>query len=185
VRTPSAAVDPFLAAGAAPNVIVSWTFTPQAIVDAFEPGTASLDARIAAATRLQKAGFRIGLRFDPIILSRGWPDAYADLIARLAAALDPSLIESAHLGCLRFPPAFKAFAAARFGRGAPFDAEFALGVDGKLHYPRPLRAAAYVAVRRLLAAWDDRLKVRLVMETPSVEADVRRLCASKSLRSQD
>ena len=66
LRTKSDDIAPLLAAGPAPNVVVSWTFTPQSVVEAYEPGTAPLDARIAAAARAQQAGFRVGLRFDPL-----------------------------------------------------------------------------------------------------------------------
>lgn len=173
LRTKSSAVEPLLQLEPLPNVIISWTFSPRSAWERFENGTARPDERISAARVVQRAGFRIGIRFDPIILLDGWRGEYESLIAGLSDALDATLVESAHLGCLRFTPALKAFCEQRFGVSAPFDGEFALGRDGKFRYPRPLRASAYRVIAEILAAWQPALPVSLCTETPGVEADFR------------
>ncbi len=175
LRTKSDEVGPLVSVPPAASVVVSWTFSPRDVVDVLEPGTASLERRIAAAAAVQRHGFRIGLRLDPIVLEGDWRSAYRDLVERLAAALDALLVESAHLGVLRFTPALKAAVETRYGRSAPFSGPFSTGTDGKLRYSRPERTAAYVYMARLLRAWNPRMKIRLCMETPAVEADWRRL----------
>ena len=61
----------------------------------FEGGTAPVAARLVAMRRMAEAGYRIGLTIAPIIAAPGWQEAYAGLIANVAAALagapDPDL----------------------------------------------------------------------------------------------
>jgi spore photoproduct lyase len=172
LRTKSAGVEPLLNADAPPNIIVSWTFSPREIVRRFEAGTASATERIEAARRVQKAGYKIGIRLDPVVLTDGWLSQYKVLVAGLAESLDPALVESVHLGCLRFTPALKAVVQARYGESAPFDGEFVMGPDGKMRYPRPLRATAYSTLKGLLSRWSGDFPVWLCMETPQMMSDV-------------
>jgi len=61
----------------------------------FEGGTARVAQRLRAARQMAQAGYRIGLTIAPIIPAEGWEQAYAGLIADVAAALagapDPEL----------------------------------------------------------------------------------------------
>ncbi len=179
LRTKSADVGALLEAGAASNVVVSWTFSPESLARDFEPGAATAADRIEAARRVQRVGFRVGVRFDPIVLFEGWREEYEALVSMLSAALEASLVESVHLGCIRFTPALKQVVEERFGRTSPFDGEFVASSDGKLRYPRPLRSAAYAEIARMIASWDSGIEVRLCMETPQVEADFTSFAAGR------
>jgi spore photoproduct lyase len=175
LRTKSDEVEPLLAAGPAPNVTIAWTFSPREIAETCERGVPHLDERIAAARRVQDAGFRVGIRLDPIVLDDGWQDAYRCLLTKLSGALNPRMVESVHLGCMRYTPALKAAAVRRFGRGAPFAGEFVQSRDGKFRYPRPARAAAYGGIAKMVHGWAEGIPIRLVMETPEVTQDFKRL----------
>jgi len=172
LRTKSDRVAPLLEAQLPANVVVSWTFSPAGIVERFEPGTATLEGRMEAARRLQRAGVRVGLRLDPLLLVEGWERMYAGLVEQLARRLDAQMVESVHLGCFRFSPELKSAARRRFGAAAPFDAEFVRCRDGKYRYPRPLRLRAYRHLAALFREWDAGMDVRLCMETPRVERDL-------------
>ena len=54
-----------------------------------EPGTATLAERLAAARRVQAAGYRVGFHFDPLIEFDGWEAGYGAAIEAIAAAVDP------------------------------------------------------------------------------------------------
>ncbi|GAA4010338.1 spore photoproduct lyase [Sphingomonas swuensis] len=54
----------------------------------FEAGTDPVEARLAALAAMGRAGYRVGLTIAPIIAAEGWRDAYRDLIAMAARALD-------------------------------------------------------------------------------------------------
>ena len=181
LRTKSDDVDPLIYAasrcrsGRAPrNVIVSWTFTPEDAAREFEPGAADTASRIAAARRVAAAGYRVGVRLDPVIIETGWIHRYERLVDELCAALPPEGIESVHIGCMRFNRALKAKASERsFPR--PLCGEFAEASDGKFRYPRPVRAAAYAAIAAMVREWGSAIPVKLCMETAEVHADFRKL----------
>jgi spore photoproduct lyase len=58
-------------------------------VTAFEGGTAPLDRRIAALTRMAAAGYPVGLTIAPIMPVEGWREHYGALLDDVAAALAP------------------------------------------------------------------------------------------------
>lgn len=171
-RTKSAAVEPLLEVEPPENALVSWTFSPRTVAERFETGAAPWQARIDAAGRVGRARWRVGVRFDPIILVPDWRREYSELVAALFSALDPAQVDSVQMGCLRFTPQLKSIVSERFGASAPFDAEFVVSSDGKLRYPRPVRVAAYAYIRQLLAAAAPEVPVTLCMETASVQAGV-------------
>jgi spore photoproduct lyase len=179
LRTKSADVGPLLAAGSLPNVIVSWTMSPSSIVDKYEQGAATLSGRIRAAERAQGAGFRVGIRFDPIILEGGWRGEYESLVREMAASLDPRRVDSVQMGCMRFMPGLKAATQDSFGRSELYSSEFAVSLDGKYRYPRHVRIAAYVQIARLLRAWSNDLNPTLFMESESVAAGFAAAAAQK------
>jgi len=178
LRTKSDEIDALLAVGGVPpNVIISWTLTPAETARLSESGAPGPEERIGAARQAQRHGYRVGLRLDPIALEGDWCEAYRGLFERISSALDPALVESVHLGCVRYPPALKALVARRFGRTAPFIGEAVVSSDGKFRYPRPLRTAAYAAIARMAADWAPGVPVKLVMETPAVSTDFKYLAA--------
>jgi len=177
LRTKSDCIEALTAAGAIPNVVISFTLTPEEAARRMEEGTAPVAARIDAARRLQRAGFTVGLRLDPIVLTCGWQGSYERLMDRVSRELAASQIESVHLGCMRYPPALKSKAMLHEQPSLPFVGEFVSSGDGKFRYPRPLRLAAYARIAGLVRAWDTRIPVRLVMEPERMSADLRRLLA--------
>ncbi|TRW13999.1 SPL family radical SAM protein [Glacieibacterium frigidum] len=76
----------------------------------FEGGTAPVAARLQALRRMAMAGYPMGLTIAPIIAAEGWREAYAGLIANVAAALDgaPDPDLTVELITHRFSPTSKA-----------------------------------------------------------------------------
>jgi spore photoproduct lyase len=61
-------------------LIVSFSVNPQKIVEKFEKGTACLKDRLEAMRILQKEGYRVRIRIDPMIPAENWEVHYSDLI---------------------------------------------------------------------------------------------------------
>jgi spore photoproduct lyase len=181
LRTKSDDIAPLLAAGPAPNVIVSWTLSPAETAAKYEMGAAPVEARLKAARQAQQSGHRVALRCDPIILEGDWRGAYEGLFSAVSGALDPTRVDSVHLGCIRCTPTTRNIATSRFGSSAPFAGELVQGSAGKLSYPRPLRVAAYLELTRIISRWSRTIPIRLCMETPEVTADLRRLASNGAI----
>jgi len=99
--TKSSNIDNLLTVEPNSQTVVSWSLNAQQMTDEYEPGTASLDERIRAASRCQGHGYRIRFRIDPGILYPDWQAGYADLIHK---ALTATLPENITLGMLRLLP---------------------------------------------------------------------------------
>jgi len=67
LRTKSTQIRPLLKRKAMDNVVAAFSLSPKAIVASEEHGTPSLEKRLDALQRLQTAGWKIGLRFDPLL----------------------------------------------------------------------------------------------------------------------
>lgn len=86
-----------------PNLVFSFTLSPQGIIDRFEKKTPGLSARIAAVKAAQEAGFAVRLCFDPMILTPGWRKMYTDFFDRIRAEVDFSNVRDVSVGSFRIP----------------------------------------------------------------------------------
>ena len=85
--TKFANVGPLVALGHNGRTRMRVSLNPQQFAR-FEGGTAPVAERIEAMRRMADAGYRIGLTIAPIIAAEGWEQAYAELIADVAQALE-------------------------------------------------------------------------------------------------
>ena len=129
---------------------MSWTITPPHITDTEEHGTASFAERVAAARRVQAAGYRIGFHFDPLIEYPDWEAGYADTISQLFSAIDPRRVSWLSLGSLRLTPALRATVRRRFPDTRVLSGEQVRCDDGKWRTFQPLRVKMYRTLTRWL-----------------------------------
>lgn len=103
LRTKSLQLRPLIDRDPLPNVVAAYSLTPEAVSRRFEHGVPPLEKRIEAMVRLQRQGWPIGLRFDPLILHEGFEANYRDLLDRVFAVLDAGRLHSVSLGPFRLP----------------------------------------------------------------------------------
>jgi spore photoproduct lyase len=87
LKTKTDCVDALLDLDPRGQVVVSWSMNAAAVVERDEAGTATFAERLAAARRVQAAGYRVGFHFDPLVEFEGWEAGYAAAIASIAAPL--------------------------------------------------------------------------------------------------
>ncbi len=132
-------------------------------------GTASsLKQRLEAASRCQEWGYRLAFHFDPLLAYSEWKSGYAEVVARLFAVVDPSVIAWISLGSLRFMPPLKAIVRQHHPRSTILVEEFVPGLDGKLRYFRDLRVEMYSRLKDLLLKVSPDLCIYLCMESNDV-----------------
>lgn len=153
------------------NVIISWTMSPQTAVTRYEHGASPLNARIEAAAKCANAGFRAGMRLDPIIMFENWREAYAEMIARICGAVDVARIESWALGCLRYRAEMIEIVRREWPQSDILDGELVRSSDGKYRYFRPLRLGAYREIAQAIRSFSPAARIDLCMETPEVRRD--------------
>ncbi|RMH20516.1 MAG: DNA photolyase [Acidobacteria bacterium] len=108
LRTKSVQLAPLRARPPLANVVVAFSLTPEGIWRDLEHGVPGVERRLAAMAELARRGWRLGLRFDPLIYRRDFAARYDELFARVFAALPLASIHSVSLGPFRLPrPFFK------------------------------------------------------------------------------
>ncbi len=103
LRTKSVAIRPLLARDAFPNCVVAFSFTPEAFSKSLEHGVPPIEQRIAAAAKLAERGWRIGLRFDPLLYAPGYEHLYQELFEEVFRAIPEESIHSVGFGAFRLP----------------------------------------------------------------------------------
>ena len=134
LRTKSTQIRPLLKRSSIPNVVVAYSLSPQPIVAAEEHGTPSLAKRLQALKTLQDAGWKIGLRFDPLLHADDFESLYGEMFEQVFSTLDISTVHSVSLGVFRLPKGFhkrlvRLYPDARL-LAAPMDSR-----DGMMSYP--------------------------------------------------
>lgn len=111
LRTKSVNINPLLKCEPSPNVVIAYSLNADLITEKFEHKTPSLEKRLKALHQLQKAGWSVGLRFDPLIYHPDWKNNYANLFRKTFELLDSKKIHSVSLGAFRLPhPVYKTMA---------------------------------------------------------------------------
>lgn len=103
LRTKSVAIRPLLAREAFPNCVVAFSFTPEAFSKSLEHGVPGVEQRIAAAAKLAERGWRIGLRFDPLLYTSGYEKPYQELFDKVFSSIPGESIHSVGFGAFRLP----------------------------------------------------------------------------------
>ena len=106
LRTKSLQIRTLLKSEPIKNCIVAYSFTPEEISQALEHGVPSVEKRIEAMIKLQQHGWRLGLRFDPMIYQEGFEEIYQQLFEQIFSRIPADSIHSVSLGTLRTPKAF-------------------------------------------------------------------------------
>jgi DNA repair photolyase len=104
LRTKSTQIKSLLDMETVPNVIVAFSFTPEEVQAAMEHLTPAVDRRIGAMKRLQERGWRLGLRFDPLIYNQDYRGQYRRLFEAVFGAIRLESLHSVSLGPFRLPP---------------------------------------------------------------------------------
>ena len=101
LRTKSSRMTELLKLKPNPNVVCAFSLNPQNIIDIYEKGTPSLSSRISSIKSLSKKGWRIGFRFDPLILAASHKNEYLELFELAVNCIPRNSIHSVSLGSLR------------------------------------------------------------------------------------
>lgn len=106
LRTKSTQIRPLLKRHALPNVVVAYSLSPEPIVKHEEHGTPTLAKRLNALKQLQDNGWKIGLRFDPLLYADNFESLYGEMFDQVYQTLDMKAVHSVSLGVFRLPKGF-------------------------------------------------------------------------------
>lgn len=128
------------------DIVAGFSMNVPRFRDLEEIGTATIGERLSAALRLQKAGVKIAIHFDPILMLDTLFDEYMELIKTIFTTLDPSGIAWISMGGFRHTLALTKTIQRRVPGSFLFRGEmFPSDTDNKLRYLAPLRRRFYRA----------------------------------------
>lgn len=167
LKTKSSVIEPILGEAVIPNLVISFSVSPQKVVDEEERGTASLLERLNSASILSKAGFNIGFHFDPVIMIENWEEEYSKLVKLIFQKVEAERILWISIGTLRFSSRVKKVVEDRFPMSEILLGELVPGKDGKFRYPGPLRDKVYRMLVSEIRAYSPKATVYFCMESSS------------------
>lgn len=103
LRTKSVFIRELLSQESFPNCVVAFSLSPQPLIQELEKKTPPLAKRLEAIQKLQKAGWKIGLRFDPIIDCENFENHYTGFFEEVFGTVVDDLLHSVSLGAFRLP----------------------------------------------------------------------------------
>ena len=168
LRTKTTTIENLLTISSSSNIVISWTFSPQLIVDAYEHKTPPLEERVRAAGEVQRAGYNVGICLDPIILCEDWFNNYKSMLEMLFDRLDIAKIKFVSLGGFRYLPSLTRVIRDRNPETNLLLGEFVPCIDGKYRYFRPIRVEVYREIGKAIREITRDVKMSLCMETPEV-----------------
>lgn len=169
-RTKSANVDNLVSIEEPPvNLIPSWTFSPQKIVDLIEHKTPSFTNRLSAAKRCQEAGYTVGVRIDPIIMVPDWDELYHVMLVEILSTLNPSQIDYISLGTPKHNKVLLETIKQRYPQSPTILGEFFPSSDGKYKYLKFHRVRIYESMISWIREIDINIKVDLSIESDEVK----------------
>ncbi len=106
LRTKSTQVRGLLSYGPVERCVVAFSFSPKEVSELLEAKTPSVQRRIDAMCKLQTQGWKIGLRFDPIIYHVDYQRQYQQLFEQIFKRVNIDQLHSVSLGAFRLPDNF-------------------------------------------------------------------------------
>jgi spore photoproduct lyase len=103
LRTKSTQVRHLLEIPAGDRCIIAFSFTPKEIAVSLEHKAPTVNKRLDALIKLQKHGWPVALRFDPIIYEDAYQAHYKILFKMIFSKIQTKSLHSVSLGVFRLP----------------------------------------------------------------------------------
>ncbi len=168
LKTKTTAIEALKGPDHGRKTIIAFSVNTERVIRSEERYTASLDARLAAAQRVQSRGYPIAFHFDPIILYPGCHEEYEAVIQKIFSHISPENIVWISMGAFRFMPALKTIIEKRFPHSKIAYGEFITGLDNKMRYFKPLRIEIFEKMARQIKEIAPEVTAYLCMEDDEV-----------------
>lgn len=149
LRTKSANIKEIEKIAPSPNIVTSFSLSPDERIKAHDYKTPGLRARLKAIEKLHNLGHPIGIHLDPIIYTTDLEDSYIQLLDQLNEIIPLKDIEYISVGVVRFTKDVYNQVKMNYPESEYFHSELIKGHDGKIKYPRPMRHWILNKVRHL------------------------------------
>jgi spore photoproduct lyase len=148
-----------------PNLIVSFSLSPQEIIKRADLKTPSCDSRLKAMTTLSDRGHKIAAHFDPMIYEDSFKSHYQKLLEEMKRLNLTQNLQYLSLGVVRFTKDVYREAEKNYPDSIIHTGPMTKSFDGKVRYHRPMRMWMMNSVKDLAIQYGvDQKKIYLCME---------------------
>ena len=164
--TKSDCIDTLLNLEHGGKAIMSFSVNTDIVYSQLEHRTASPEARLIAARKLQEAGYEVRLRIDPVILYSTWKKDYVELVEKIFTYVRPSRIT---IGEYRPSKGLATHISSRFPDSPLLKINSGLINEGtKLRYPDKYRLAMFRTIIKAIKQHDKKVKIALCKENSKI-----------------
>jgi len=164
--TKSDCVDDILPLDHGGQSIISFSVNTDAVFQQLEHRTASPGSRLSAAAKVQKAGYEVRLRIDPIIFYSTWEKDYIALVDKIFECVQPARIT---IGEYRPSNGLASHISSRFPESALLKVNKSLVREGKkLRYPKNLRVKMFGTIIDAIKKHKSDIDISLCKEQPEI-----------------
>ena len=164
--TKSDCVDDILYLDHGGQSIISISVNTDMVFHQLEHRTASPEARLAAAAKVQSAGYDVRLRIDPIFFYSTWEKDYISLVDKIFEYVQPTRIT---IGEYRPSNGLVNHISSRFPESALLKVNKSLVKEGKkLRYPKNLRIKMFRTIIEAIKKHRSGIDISLCKEQPEI-----------------
>ncbi|MBW1741629.1 MAG: hypothetical protein JRJ42_10940 [Deltaproteobacteria bacterium] len=164
--TKSDCVDDILALEHGGQSIISFSVNTEKVFQQLEHRTASPESRLAAAARVQKAGYEVRLRIDPVIFYSTWEKDYISLVDKIFQFVQPTRIT---IGEYRPSNGLANHISSRFPDSPLLRINKSLVREGgKLRYPKGQRIKMFRTIIEAIRKCGADVDIALCKEQPQI-----------------
>jgi len=146
--------------------IISFSVNTDAVFRQLEHRTASPNSRLIAAGKVQKAGYEVRLRIDPVIFYSTWEKDYIALVEKIFEFVRPARIT---IGEYRPSNGLANHIRSRFPESALLKVNKSLVREGgKLRYPENLRIRMFRTIIEAIKKRRGDIDIALCKENPQI-----------------
>jgi spore photoproduct lyase len=133
-----------------PNIVVSFSVSPQTTSLQLDLKTPPMAARLRSIKKLSARGFKLGFHLDPIVLSPNWLENYRTMAQDLSQVVDHNLVEYISIGTVRFTKSVFREVERNYPNSLIMGQPFVAGLDNKYRYRSDLNNKMMVQIRNIL-----------------------------------
>lgn len=164
--TKSDCVDGILNLNHGGRSVISFSVNTDAVFQQLEHRTASPESRLAAAAKVQKAGYEVRLRIDPVIFYSTWQKDYKALVEKIFEYVQPTRIT---IGEYRPSNGLSNHISTRFPDSPLLKINRSLVKEGKkLRYPKNLRIKMFGIIIEAIKMHRGDIDIALCKENPQI-----------------
>jgi len=164
--TKSDCVDDILNIEHGNQSVISFSLNTDMVFTQLEHRTASPESRLAAAAKVQEAGYEVRLRIDPIFHYSTWEKDYIELVRKIFQYVQPTRIT---LGEYRPANGLENHISVRFPKSPLLGINKGLTKEGgKLRYPKDKRVKMFKTIADEVRNNDPSVTIALCKEAPQI-----------------